>query len=78
MPYPHQFIKLTPEEKKQIKIELKKLEVLGKSGKRKRLMAFCLSDKGETFRFISWYLDVSYRTVKRWISNYRQNGFLLH
>ncbi|MEW6026247.1 MAG: helix-turn-helix domain-containing protein [Planctomycetota bacterium] len=78
MPYPHKFIKLTLEEKKQIKIKLKKLEVLGKSGKRKRLIALCLSDKGETFRFISWYLNVSYRTVKRWISDYRENGLLSH
>jgi transposase-like protein len=74
MPYPHTYITLTPEEKKQIKDELQRLALLKKWKKRKPLQALHLSDKKKPFQDIANYLNVTHRTVQRWIAKYREKG----
>ncbi|MFH1231179.1 MAG: helix-turn-helix domain-containing protein [Planctomycetota bacterium] len=74
MPYPHTYITLTPEEKKQIKDELQRLAALKKWNKRKPLQALHLSDQKKPFQDIANYLDVTHRTVQRWIAKYREKG----
>lgn len=74
MPYPHAFIKLTKEERRKIKSELQRLLAAGLPKKRKPLQMLYFSDIGKTFKAIAKYLDVDYRTVKRWISAYRKDG----
>lgn len=74
MPYPHQFIKLTDEEEKLIKSKLIEYTVKKQYKKHNRIQALWLSGHGWTFEAISRHERVSYRTVKRWISRYRQKG----
>ncbi|MFH0887624.1 MAG: helix-turn-helix domain-containing protein [Planctomycetota bacterium] len=81
MPYPHTYIKLTPEEKKQIKDELQRLTYLKQWKKRHPLQALYLSDQKKPFQDIANYLDVSYMSVRRWVYKYRKfglNTFLKH
>ncbi|MFH1226638.1 MAG: helix-turn-helix domain-containing protein [Planctomycetota bacterium] len=74
MPFPHAFIKLTDDERKRISRELQTMALKGQNRKRKRLQAVWLSDKGHTFKQISTMLDVTYQSVKTWVSLYRQVG----
>lgn len=74
MSYPHAYITLTPEEKKQIKDELQRLALLKKWKKRKPIQALYLSDQKKPFQDIANYLDVTHRTVQRWIAKYRKEG----
>ena len=74
MPYPHTYIKLTPEEKKQIKDEIQRLTYLKQWKKRKPLQALYLSDQKKPFQDIANYLKVTHRTVQRWIAKYRKEG----
>ena len=74
MPYPHTYIKLTPEEKEKITKELKRLLLAGQHNKRKPLQALYLSDQKKIFQDIANYLGVSYRTVKRWVYRYKKSG----
>lgn len=74
MPYPHTFITLTPEEKKQIKDEMQRLTYLKQWKKRKPLQALYLSDQKKPFQDIANYLKVTHRTIQRWIAKYRKEG----
>ncbi|MBI4712590.1 MAG: helix-turn-helix domain-containing protein [Planctomycetes bacterium] len=74
MPYPHVYIKLTPEERGKITRELKRLLLAGQHKKRKPLQALWLSDQQKTFEDISRSLGVTYRTMQRWIARYRKSG----
>lgn len=75
MPYPRQFIKLTEPQRRELKDELKQLAIANKHRIRRRLQAIYYSDKGKTFRQISNILDVSYWSVKMWVSIYQKGGF---
>lgn len=85
MPYPHKFVKLTPEEAKKIEKVLKQLALARKWKRRDPLQAIYLSgwgvgEKGGkpaqkfTFQGIAKYLGVTYRTVKNWVYRYRKEG----
>jgi CRP-like cAMP-binding protein len=74
MPYPHYFVKLTPDEKKRIAKEIERLTLLRQWKKRKPLQALYLSNERKPFRDIAKYLGVSYRTVKRWVYRYKKSG----
>jgi hypothetical protein len=74
MPYPHQFVKLTDEERRKISSILADLAVKGKWQKRQRVSAVWFSDQGHTEEQISQLLKVSYRSVKKWLSIYRKGG----
>ncbi|MFH1230725.1 MAG: helix-turn-helix domain-containing protein [Planctomycetota bacterium] len=74
MPYPHSFIKLTPDERKKIKKKLQKLAQGGQWKKRPPLQALLLSDDGRTFEQIYKWVGVHYRTVQKWFFKYRQKG----
>ncbi|MEW6026439.1 MAG: helix-turn-helix domain-containing protein [Planctomycetota bacterium] len=74
MSYPHYFIRLNPDERRQMLIKLSQYAVKGQHSQRRRLQAIYFSDKGETFEQISKRLNVSYRTVQRWISFYHRKG----
>jgi len=74
MPYQHRFIKLAEEERKRISRELERFAIRGEHRKRKRLQAVWLSDSGLTYQQISKRLDVTYQSVKMWISAYRKSG----
>ena len=74
MPYPHTYIKLTPEEKKQIKDELQRLTYLQQWKKRKPLQSLYLSDQKKPFQDIANYLGVSYSSVRQWVYRYRKSG----
>ncbi|MDI6788786.1 MAG: helix-turn-helix domain-containing protein, partial [Planctomycetota bacterium] len=66
MPFPHQYITLTPEERKRIENEIKRLTLLRQWRKRYPLQALLFSDQKMTFKNIAETLGVDYRTVKRW------------
>ena len=74
MPYPHQYITLTPEEKKRIEKEIERLTLLRKWEKRKPLQMLYLSDQKTTFRDIANYLGKSYFTICKWVYRYRKEG----
>ncbi|MBI5779877.1 MAG: helix-turn-helix domain-containing protein [Planctomycetes bacterium] len=74
MPYPHQFIKLTAEEQKRLLAESQRLFMTGQYSKQRPLKALYLSDKRKTYKDIANELKVDYRSVKRWISDYRKGG----
>ena len=74
MPYPHQYITLTPEEQEKITIELKRLALQGKLKKRKQLQALYFSNMKVTFSGIAKSSKVHYATVRRWIYYYRKHG----
>jgi hypothetical protein len=74
MPYPHQFIKLTPGERKKIDRASKIFALQGKWKKRRYLSILYLSDAGRPFRVIASYCRFSYATVRRWIYRYRKEG----
>ena len=74
MPYPHTYITLSPEERERLKAELQRLVTLKKWKKRKPLQALYLSDQKKIFRDIANSLEVTYRTVQRWLSQYRKDG----
>ena len=74
MPYPHQFIRLTDEERNIVKDELRNLYIEGKYKKRRQLQILYLSDEGKTFRIICERLRFSYATVRRWIYRYKKEG----
>ncbi|MFH0888148.1 MAG: helix-turn-helix domain-containing protein [Planctomycetota bacterium] len=74
MPYPHTYITLTPEEKKQIKNELQRLTYLKQWKKRHPLQTLYLSDQKKPFQDIANYLKVTHRTIQRWIARYRKEG----
>ncbi|MEW6027325.1 MAG: helix-turn-helix domain-containing protein [Planctomycetota bacterium] len=74
MPYPHTYIKLSPEEKSRISRELEQMALKGKHRKRKRLQAVWLSNSGLTYEEISQRLDVTYQSVKMWILAYKKLG----
>ncbi|MBI4712738.1 MAG: helix-turn-helix domain-containing protein [Planctomycetes bacterium] len=74
MSYPHTYIKLTPEEKKQIETEIQRLTYARQWKKRKPLQALYLSDQHKTYQNIANYLVVSYRMVQKWMSRYRKQG----
>ena len=74
MPYPHKFIKLTFKERVDIRLKLEELYAQGKKRECKRLETIYFSDKGITYRKICKTLDVSYRSVKGWISTYKKSG----
>ena len=75
MPYPHAYIKLTEEERQRISRELQTMAQRGQHRRRKRLQAIWLSDSGLTYQEISKRLDVTYQSVKMWISAYRKVGW---
>ena len=72
MPYPHTYIKLTPEEKKKIEKEIERLTLLRQWKKRKPLQALYLSNKKKTFKNIAEYLGVDYSTIRNWVYRYRK------
>ncbi|MFH0889040.1 MAG: helix-turn-helix domain-containing protein [Planctomycetota bacterium] len=74
MPYPHTYIKLTPEEKKRIEKEIERLTLLRQWKKRKPLQVLYLSDQKKTFRDIAEYLGKSFDTIRRWVYRYRKDG----
>ncbi|MFH0888750.1 MAG: helix-turn-helix domain-containing protein [Planctomycetota bacterium] len=74
MPYPHYFVKLTPEEKKRIAKEIERLTLLRQWKKRKPLQTLYLSDQKKTFRDIANYLGKSFTTIRRWVYRYRKDG----
>jgi hypothetical protein len=81
MPFPHTFIKLTADERKQVSAELQRLAVAGQWRKRKPLQALHLSDQGRTFDQIAEYLKITYRVVQMWFARYKKEGvtgFLKH
>jgi CRP-like cAMP-binding protein len=76
MAYPHSFIKLTRAEEKKIWDEMQICLKAGKYRRHKRLKAIWLSSKRFTFDQIAETSDVSYRTVKRWVSKYRKERLI--
>lgn len=72
MPFPHKFIKLTPEQKKQVEQALKHFAITGQYKKHRRLQFVYLSNERLTFQQISKRLGVSYRMVQKWYLKYRQ------
>ena len=74
MPFPHTFITLTDDERKRISWELQAMALKGQGRKRKRLQSIWLSNEGHTFKQISTMLNVTYQSVKMWISLYRKVG----
>lgn len=74
MPFPHKFIKLTEVKRKRISQQLQFMAVRGQFRRRKRLQAISLSDKGHTFEQVSTMLDVTYQSVKMWVSLYQKVG----
>ena len=74
MPFPHVFIKLTDEERKQISRELQAMALKGQWRRRNRLQAVWLSDKGHTFKQINTILNVTYQSVKMWVALYQKVG----
>ena len=74
MPYPHSYIKLTPQERTRITTEITRLFVAGEIITCKRLQAIFLSCNGYTYSQIGRSLDVSYLSIKRWVSIYRKEG----
>ncbi|MBI4712283.1 MAG: helix-turn-helix domain-containing protein [Planctomycetes bacterium] len=74
MPYPHQYIKLTDEERKILEAEIKKAVGDTSNKRRRRLQIPYLSDQGWTFRSIMANTKFSYATVRRYIYRYRKDG----
>lgn len=74
MPYPHYFIKLTPEEEKRIEKEIERLTLLRKWEKRKPLQALYLSNEKKILKDIAKYLKVDYSTVRNWFRRFRKQG----
>ena len=74
MPYPHQFITLTPEELEKITIELKRLALQSKWKKRRKLQALYFSNMKVTFSDIAKNSRVHYTTVRRWVYRYQKDG----
>jgi hypothetical protein len=74
MPYQHQFIKLTDQERKIVNDEARNLNIAGRYKKRRQLQILYLSDTGITFRGICIRLSFSYATVRRWIYRYKKEG----
>ncbi|MFA5793564.1 MAG: helix-turn-helix domain-containing protein [Candidatus Brocadiia bacterium] len=74
MPFPHTFITLTDDERKRISWKLQAMALKGQGRKRKRLQSIWLSNEGYTFKQISTMLNVTYQSVKMWISLYRKVG----
>jgi transposase len=74
MPYPHTYIKLSPDEKSRISRELEQMALKGEHRKRKRLQAVWLSNSGLTYQEICQRLDVTYQSVKMWITAYKKLG----
>jgi hypothetical protein len=74
MPYPYQYITLTPEQRKNIERELERLIRLRKWKKRKPLQALYLSNEKKTISSIAKYLDKPYSTVCRWVALFKKEG----
>ncbi|MDI6733525.1 MAG: helix-turn-helix domain-containing protein [Planctomycetota bacterium] len=74
MPFPHKYITLTPEERKKIEQEIKRLTLLLQWKKQRPLKALLFSDQKMTFKNIAETLRVSYTTVRRWVYAYRKHG----
>ncbi|MBI5778675.1 MAG: helix-turn-helix domain-containing protein [Planctomycetes bacterium] len=74
MPYPHQFIKLTPEEKKKVSFWLERYALIGRYNKRRRLQILYLSDQQIGFKRIAQRLKYHYDTVRWNIYLYRKQG----
>jgi len=74
MPYPHQFIRLTDQERKIVSDELRNLAIAGRYKKRRQLQILYLSDNGLEFRSICIRLNLSYAAVRRWIYRYEKEG----
>ncbi|MEW6027099.1 MAG: helix-turn-helix domain-containing protein [Planctomycetota bacterium] len=74
MPYPHQFIKLTDEERTIVKAEIQRYGKEGKVKKRAHIQILYFSDQGQDFQSIAVVLSLSYPTVRRWIYLYRKEG----
>ncbi|MBI5777848.1 MAG: helix-turn-helix domain-containing protein [Planctomycetes bacterium] len=74
MPYPHQFIRLTDQERKIVSDELRNLNIAGKYKKRRRLQILYLSDQKIEFERIAQRLKCSYNTVRWNIYRYKKHG----
>jgi len=75
MPRPHAYVTLPPEDKIWIEQEIKRIRMIDQSSKKMRpLQALWLSNKKYMYKAISLHLNVSYRTVTRWIRRYRKAG----
>ncbi|MBI4712073.1 MAG: helix-turn-helix domain-containing protein [Planctomycetes bacterium] len=75
MPYPHRYIKLTDDQRRQVKWKLQELLMAGKSRARTKLQAIWLSDRGDTFSGIARHSGRTYRTIQNWMRRYRAMGF---
>ena len=74
MPYPHTFIILTPEERKDISFWLERYVLTGQYKKRRRLQVIYLSDQKIEFARIAKRLNCSYNTVRWNIYLYKKQG----
>lgn len=74
MPYPHTFITLTAEERKQVSFWLERYAVSHQYQKRKRLQILYLSDQKIEFARIAKRLNYHYDTVRWNIYLYRKQG----
>ncbi|MDI6788470.1 MAG: helix-turn-helix domain-containing protein [Planctomycetota bacterium] len=74
MPYPHKYITLTPEEKKRVVDEIKRLTLARRWKRRRPLQMLYFSDQKLPFRAIADTLIVSYSTVCNWVYRYRREG----
>lgn len=74
MSYPHKYLFLTPEEKKKIEDEIKRLTIAHQWRKRYPLQALLFSNQKMTFKNIANTLGVDYSTVRDWVYRYRKKG----
>ncbi|MFH1229905.1 MAG: helix-turn-helix domain-containing protein [Planctomycetota bacterium] len=74
MPYPHAFITLTPQERKQVSFWLEQYSLTGQYQKRRRLQVLYLSDQKIEFERIARRLKYHYNTVRWNIYLYRKQG----
>ena len=74
MPYPHAFIKLTPEEQVMVSDQLRRLAREGKIKERQHLQVIYFSNSGLTFQQIMKRFEISYMMVRRCIYAYRKEG----
>ncbi|MFA5795257.1 MAG: helix-turn-helix domain-containing protein [Candidatus Brocadiia bacterium] len=74
MPYPHKFVKLTDQERKEVESALKELLHRRESKKRRRLQIIYWSDQGSSYDSIAKSLYFSYATVRRWIYRWQKEG----
>ena len=74
MPYPHSFIKLTPEEKKIVSYKLSQYSQQGRYKQRRRLRVLWLSDMGLTFDQIARQTNFSFVWVRKLIYLYKKEG----